>query len=128
MLWNFPSEKSGVLWQSLQPALPTNSSAPVFAASGIAVEESPWPACRSAAQASNGAGPEHQRLLVGGDRLGEVDQHPRDGVLVLRVHAIEGVAERLAGQARLTARRLPGLALQRKAREAAGRRRPRPSR
>ncbi len=41
MSWNPPSENSGVLWQSMHAALPTNSRAPRLAAGEIAVEAEP---------------------------------------------------------------------------------------
>src|SRR5882724_5012237 len=53
-LWNLLSDSSGELWQSLQPALPTNSRAPFLASSEIAVESASLPALRSAIQRSNG--------------------------------------------------------------------------
>src|SRR6185369_6855515 len=53
MLYELSSVKSGVLWQSLQPALPTNSRAPSLAAGEIIVESPPCPLRRSTTNLSN---------------------------------------------------------------------------
>ncbi len=50
MLWKRPSERNGVLWQSMQEALPTNRRAPSSACGEIQPEPGP-----SRTKRSNGA-------------------------------------------------------------------------
>ena len=107
-----------MLWQSAQPALPTNSRAPFLAAGGDQRRFVRVSLAQIGHELIERAVSIDQTIFERGNRLGEVHDDPLDGRLIIRCHAIPSIAKRLRRIAGLTSGLLAGLGVERKPRPA----------